>query len=197
MKMEILGNIKKLTKNKLITVFSLVVISIGIIGGCGGSNPPFAPFNSTITILTESLDLLLPPNTIVTESFEAIVLGPEGLPLNGVRVRWDLGFAGLNDFVLDSDGDGIADSNGIQFFDPDACGNIDCELLPIPQIFAMGGFVESPYETVTDDRGISTIAVLISGDTNIISATLTASTMSGSIDTLDITLGGVVPLEDI
>ena len=187
--MNLVNQIRNNLPKKMVSFFSIVVISFGIIGGCSGSNPPFAPFNSTITILTDSLDLSIPPDTIVTESFEAIVLGPEGLPLNGVRVRWDLSFAGLNDIVLDTDGDGVADSKGIQFIDPDACGNIDCELVPIPVILEFGGFVESPFETVTDDRGISTIAVLISGDTNVTLATLTASTLSGSIDTLEITLG--------
>jgi len=187
--MYLFNLIKNATKNKLLSVFTVAVICFGIVGGCGGSNPPFAPFNSTVSIITGDLDLSIIPESIVTENFEAIVLGPDGLPLNGVRVRWDLSFAGLNDIVIDTDGDGVADSNGLQFIDPDACGNIDCELVPIPEIFDMGGFFESPFETVTDDRGISTIVVLISGQTNVTLATLTASTLSGSIDTVEITLG--------
>ena len=51
MKMEKLSKLEKIAKNKLITVFSLIVISFGIIGGCGGSNPPEAPFNSTLTFI--------------------------------------------------------------------------------------------------------------------------------------------------
>ena len=116
----------------------------------------------------------------------------DGQPLNGVRVRWDLTFAGLNDIVIDTDGDGISDQRGLQLIDPDACGNINCQLVPIPVIFANGGFVDSFFETLTDDRGLTTIAVLISGQTSVTAATLTASTLSGAIDSvdLDIETGG-------
>lgn len=178
---------------KLVLVTIIALVSYSSIGGCGG-DPTFAPFGSEVEILTEEIDISIPPNTLEVQRVQAIVTRDdeftgETIPLNDVVVRWDLSFAGLNSIVVDTDGDGIADARGLQFVNPQGCGQQECTLVPISQWFSLGAFVDSPFETLTDNRGIADILILISGDSNVAEATLSASTESGSVDTLEITLG--------
>ncbi len=176
---------------KRVFIFPITIIAVLIIGivtyGCA-ENPPFAPFGSTVEILTEDLDLILPPDSILVVNFEALVLDPEGTaPLNGVVVTWDLFFAGINAFLVDTDGDGVPDSRVAQLVNLNFCGSPLCPPTIIPQLFELGAFVDSPFNTVTDDRGIARVGVLVSGSFPF-EATMSASTNSGSVDIVDITL---------
>lgn len=176
---------------KRVFIFPLIIITVLIIGivtySCG-ENPPFAPFGSTIEILTQDPDLILPPDTIIVVNFEALVVNPDATaPLNGVVVTWDLFFAGINAFLVDTNGDGVPDSRVAQLIDLNFCGSDLCPPTPIPLLFEAGAFVDSPFNTVTDDRGIARVGVLVSGSFPF-EATLSASTNSGSVDIVDITL---------
>jgi len=176
---------------KRVFIFPLTIITVLIIGivtySCG-ENPPFAPFGSTVEILTEDVDIAIPPDTILVVSFEALVIDPEGTaPLNGVVVTWDLFFAGINAFLVDTNGDLIPDSRVAQLINLNFCGRALCAPTIIPLLFEMGAFVDSPFNTVTDDRGIARVGVLVSGSFPF-EATLSASTNSGSVDIVDITL---------
>jgi len=179
---------------KLTVILVLVFVSYTGIGGCGGSNPEFAPFGSDVNILTDDINISIPADTLVVRRVQAIVTRQddftgEEIPLNNVVVRWDLAFAGPNDIVIDTDGDSVPDARGLQFVNPQGCGEQECSLVPISQWFGLGAFVDSPFETLTDDRGIADVLILISGDSNVTDATLEASTESGSVDSIDITLG--------
>jgi hypothetical protein len=52
----------------------------------------------------------------------------------------------------------------------------------------MGAFVDSPFETLTDDRGIAFVDILISGEDIVDPAFLEASTDSGSVDVVEFTI---------
>ncbi|HXG30797.1 MAG TPA: hypothetical protein VNK81_04055 [Thermodesulfobacteriota bacterium] len=146
-----------------VVVFTLIVGIIGL--SCTGENPPFAPFNSTVTILNPPGDVIIPPNAISPQGpFNALVLDPDGNPLNDVRVTFILSFAGANDFVVDTNGDGIPDARALQLVDPDACQPVsdNCLLVPISEWFDLGAFCDSPCTKLTDDRGIADIVILIS-----------------------------------
>jgi hypothetical protein len=109
------------------------------------------------------------------------------LPLNDVRVFWDLSFAGENSLVADTNGDGIPDARALQLVDPTACPR-DCQLESISTWFFYGAFVDSPFQTLTDDQGISRVIILITNQngTNIIDpASLEVSTRSGSVDVVE------------
>ncbi|MGH7851084.1 MAG: hypothetical protein ACREOP_12370 [Thermodesulfobacteriota bacterium] len=49
----------------------------------------------------------------------------------------------------------------------------------------MGAFVDSPFETLTDNRGIAFVIILLSGEDIIDPAFLEASTDSGSVDVVE------------
>ncbi|MBI2487087.1 MAG: hypothetical protein HYW01_09030 [Deltaproteobacteria bacterium] len=167
------------------TIIVLTLI-VGVIGqGCAGDNPPFAPFGSEITILNPIEGIIIPPLTLEPITVEALVTDPDGLPLNDVRVLFSLSFSGTNSLVVDTDGDGLGDARALQLVDPDACGGVRCELVPISQWFGLDAFVDSPLEKLTDDRGVADVIILISGDNRCIDATLTVSTQSGAVDTND------------
>lgn len=178
---------------KFILATVIALVSYSAVGGCG-TDPTFAPFGSEVEILTEEIDISIPPNTLEVFRIQAIVtredeFTDQEIPLNDVLLRWDLFFAGLNSIVIDTDGDGAADARGLQLVNPQGCGQQECTLVPISDWFALGAFVDSPFETLTDNRGIADVLILISGDSNVVEATLEASTESGSVDTLEITLG--------
>ncbi|MCC6712344.1 MAG: hypothetical protein IT344_03190 [Candidatus Dadabacteria bacterium] len=149
-------------------------------GGCG-SNPPFAPFGSTIEILNPPEDINIGQNAITQILVQAQVLGPDGEPLNDVRVIWDLSFANQNTFVIDTNGDGIADARALQLVDNGACSPRQCASTPITEWFGMGALVDAPFDVLTDNRGMAFVLILI-GDAIIDPATLSASTDSGAID---------------
>ena len=176
------GNKPKQILTKIFSFVFFVFLTFSVVGGCGGADPEFAPFGSTVTMLNPPGDITIPPNTLTNERIQAIVLDPEGLPLNGVRVRWDLSFAGANDILIDTDGDSVADSKAIQLVNPQGCGQVECTLIPMSQWFGLGAFVDSPFETLTDDRGIADVIILISGNVVIDPANLQASTETGSVD---------------
>jgi len=163
--MEILGNIKKLTKNKLITVFSLVVISIGIIGGCGGGSE--APFGSTLTFIVFTEDIQLCTDGFEPRLFQVVVTDAEGSPLNDVLMCFDLVFGTENSFLIDTDGNGIGDARLFQMVDNDACSPKKCMNTPIEEWFLSGAFVDSPYETITNNSGVAEVVIIIPGAFNI------------------------------
>jgi hypothetical protein len=181
-----------------VALFPAIVVStliIGVIGlSCIGSNPPFAPFGSTIEIVNPPGDINIPENTLTTIRVQALVRDPDGLPLNDVRVVWDLSFASPNDLVIDTDGDGLGDTPALQLIDPDACGDVSCDLLTIEELFefAPDAFVKSPFTTKTDNRGVSDVVVLILGRVSIEPASLEASLENGSVDgvNFNIEVGG-------
>ena len=155
--------------------------------GCG-SNPPFAPAGSTVTILNPPGDITIVPNAFEIIEVEAIVENEDGEPLNGVRVFWSLSFAGASSFCIDTNGDGLPDQRCLQLIDPEACPQ-DCALeQSVSDLFFFGALVDSPFQTVTDDRGISRVEILISnqnGENIIDPTTLQVSTRSGSVDVVD------------
>ena len=164
-----------------IALFPALVISTLIIALSCGPNPPFAPFGSTITITNPPSDFSIPLEALSTIRVEASVLGPDGLPLNDVRVFWRVSFAGPQSLVIDTDGDGDADAPALQLIDPDACGDITRELLTIPELFDVDPlpFVDSPFPTTTDNRGVSAVVILINGRVEIVPASIEASLENG------------------
>jgi len=151
---------------------------------CGGANPAFAPFGSTITILNAPGDISIPPNSLEPLRIQAQVLSPEGEPINNVRVIWELSFASQNSLVVDTNGDGVSDARAIQLVDNNACSPQQCISTPITEWFAMDAFVDSPFDTLTDNRGVAFVVILVS-DITIDPATLAASTDSGAIEIVD------------
>jgi hypothetical protein len=166
-------------------IMAIIVISAY---GCG-PNPPFAPFGSEITIVDPPGDITIPPEAISDVRVQALVTGPEGDPLNGVIVVWDLSFAGVNDIVTDTNGDGVADARALQLVDNDACPGITgCLGTPVSQWFALGAFVDSPFVTTADDRGVADVVILINGFVVVDPATLEASLENGSVDVIEFTV---------
>ncbi|HVY55118.1 MAG TPA: hypothetical protein VHC46_05115, partial [Thermodesulfobacteriota bacterium] len=80
------------------------------------------------------------------------------------------------------------DARAVQLFNDDACEPKRCALTPITEWFSMGAFVDSPFETLTDDRGIAFVDILISGEDIIDPAFLEASTDSGSVDVVEFSI---------
>jgi hypothetical protein len=180
---------RKLAGKLIFPLIIAVVLTAGVIAvSCGGANPPFAPFGSTVEILDPPGDVFIPDNGLTTLLVQAIVLGPDGEPLNSVRVIWIALFAGANDFVVDTNGDNVPDARAVQLVNDDACEPQRCALTPITEWFAMGAFVDSPFETLTDDRGIAFVDILISGEDIIDPAFLEASTDSGSVDVVEFSI---------
>jgi hypothetical protein len=163
-----------------------IIMAIVVITGYScGSNPPFAPSGSTVTMLNPPGDITIRPNAFEIIEVEAEVENENGEPLNGVRVFWTLSFAGASSFCIDTNGDGLPDQRCLQLIDPEACPR-DCALQEsVSDLFFFGALVDSPWQTVTDDRGISRVEILISnqnGENIIDPATLEVSTRSGSVD---------------
>jgi hypothetical protein len=156
-------------------------LAAGLVAASCGSNPPFAPFGSTIEILNPPEDITIGQNALTQILVQAQVLGPDEEPLNDVRVIWDLSFANQNTFVIDTNGDGIADARALQLVDNSACRPQQCASTPITEWFGMGALVDAPFDVLTDNRGMAFVLILI-GDAIIDPATLSASTDSGAID---------------
>ena len=170
---------RKLTGKLLFPTIIIGIFAAGMIAiSCGGANPPFAPFGSTVTILDPPSDVTVPDNALTTTLVQAQVLGPDGQPLNDVRVTWIASFAGQNDFVVDTDGDNVPDARAVQLADDQACEPASCSHTPLSEWFSMGAFVDSPFETLTDNRGIAFVIILLSGEDIIDPAFLEASTDS-------------------
>jgi hypothetical protein len=157
--------------NKTLSGFAIfpgvivVTLIVGIIGlSCAGDNPPDAPFGSTIEILNPLGDVTIPPNAIspTNPPIRAVVIDPDGFPLNDVKVTFGLSFAGLNDIVVDTNGDGVPDARALQLVDPNKCGGTNCLNVPISQWFAFGAFCDSPCTKLTNNDGTADIIILIS-----------------------------------
>lgn len=144
-----------------IIVFTLIVGVIGL--SCAGDNPPDAPFGSTVTILNPLGDVTIPPNAISPQGpIRTEVDGPDGEPLNDVKVTFSLSFAGRNDIVVDTNGDEVPDARALQLVDPDACGDTDCLLVPISEWSEFGAFCDSPCTKLTNNNGTADMVILIS-----------------------------------
>ena len=180
---------KKIIGNALFpAILALLFIVGAVIYGCGGANPAFAPFGSTIQIIQPPADINIPPNSLEPMRIQAIVTNPDGEPINDIRVFWDLSFAGENSLVVDTNGDGVSDARAIQLVNNNACSPQQCLLTPISEWFAMGAFVDSPFDILTDNRGVAFVVILVSGDVIIDPATLAASTDSGAIEIVEFTV---------
>jgi len=172
---------RKLIGQLIFPALVVVFLAAGLAAGGCGSNPPFAPFGSTIEILNPPGDITIGTNALEQILVQAIVLGPDEEPLNDVRVIWDLSFASQNSFVIDTNGDGIKDARALQLVNNGACSPQQCASTPITEWFSMGALVDSPFDVLTDNRGVAFVLLLI-GDAIIDPATLQASTDSGAID---------------
>ena len=172
---------RKLIGQLIFPALVVVFLAAGLAAGGCGSNPPFAPFGSTIEMLNPPGDITIGPNALEQILVQAIVLGPDGEPLDHVRVFWDLSFASQNSFVVDTNGDGIKDARALQLVDNGACKPQRCASTPITEWFGMGALVDSPFDVLTDNRGIAFVLLLI-GEAIVDPATLQASTDSGAID---------------
>lgn len=155
----------------LAVVFAIVLISFGTVGGCGGSNPPVAPFGSTITYVPAVSDINLCGIALEPVLFRALVTNPEGSPINDTIVNFDLSFAGENSLIIDTNGNGLPDARLLQMVDNKACSPQDCLNTPIEDWFEQGAFVDSPFETTTNDSGVAEVVVLVPGFFNIFSDT--------------------------
>ncbi len=107
-----------------IALFPTLVIFTLIIGLSCGPNPPFAPQGSTILITNPPEDISIPENSLAVTRVEASVTDPDGFALDHVRVFFRLSFAGRNDRVVDTNGDGVSDARALQLVNPDACKEI-------------------------------------------------------------------------
>ena len=171
----------------------VLTLVVGLIAqSCGGSNPPFAPFGSVVTIVNPLGDFTIPPDTLaITQRIQAFVQDPDGNPLNDVRVRFSLSFASGLDDVIDTDGDGIGDEAALQLVDPDNCVDdvgVPCDEISsdsLLDLFIFGGTVDSPYTKLADNRGIAEVFILISGDVIVDPASFEASLDNGSVDSFE------------
>ena len=167
-----------------LALFPMLIVIMLIVGLSCGPNPPFAPAGSIVTITNPPGDITIPLNTTTTIPVQAFVTEADGVtPLNDVRVDWDLSFANPQSLVIDTNGDGVGDTPALQLIDPNACGNVNCEDLTIPELFAINPlpFVKSPWHTQADNRGISNVLVLINGNVHIQPATIQVSLENGSV----------------
>ena len=169
-----------------VAIYPALVIITLIVGLSCGPNPPFAPFGSTIEINPAIEDISLEdPLALEPLQVESHVFGPDGLPLNDVRVRFDLSFAEQNSFIVDTNGDELPDARLLQLVDPNKCKPDPCDSTPISQWFQQGAFVDSPYTKLTDNRGVARLIILISGSAVADPASLTASLENGDPPAVD------------
>src|ERR1700751_717930 len=158
----------------LFPVFIIVVLSCG-------SNPPFAPFGSTVAFEPPGpTSFTIPNNARAVQTVNVIVTNPNGQPLNSVRVTFSLSFASQDDLVIDTTGDGVPDSPALLFIDPSKCGSTPCVDISLPQLLAMGGIINSPFTELTNDRGVASVTILMFGEFPVSSANLTADLRDGS-----------------
>ena len=179
-----------LFKNKiksLALIFPVVLISLITIGSCLGPNPPEAPFNSTLSFLGEFVGIENCGGGLEPELFEVSVVDDQNIPLNGVKVYFDLSFANQNSLIIDTDGNGIPDAPLLQMVNNDACPG-GCLNTDIELFFEMGAFVPSRFETETDRYGVAEVLIIFPGYRSIYDTTrqflsaesVTLSVSSGS-----------------
>jgi hypothetical protein len=172
-------------------LFPVLIVSTLLIGLSCGPNPPFAPQGSTVTISDPPQSIIIPPGTLNEETVHVVVQDPKGQNLNNVRVIFSLSFAGSGSVVVDTDGDGVPDAHALQLVDPNGCGNNfcgqnipSCECLTPGQQADLGAFRNSPFETLTDNRGVASVIILMSGSFPVNPATLEADLGNGTIATV-------------
>ena len=167
--MLFLNSIKNKIK-RLVLISSVVVISFGTIIGCG-PNPPDAPFGSTLTFVPAVDAINLCGIFLEPTLFRVLVQNPAGEPINDTVVNFDLSFANENSLIVDTDGNGLPDARLLQMVDNTACSPLNCLNTPIELWFAQGAFVDSPFETTTDDNGVAQVVVLVPGFLNVFNET--------------------------
>lgn len=195
----------KIIKTTIVFNLLMVLCGISLIHiGCTGDNPPNAPFGSTVEIVNPPGDINVGPEGITMQVVEALVTNPDGEPLNDVLVEWRLFGAGVNDLFFDTDGDGVPDEGGLQFIDVEACyadapstpmideSSLKCSQISIPLLLSTDAyrdaFVDTPFPTLTNDHGVSEIAVIIAGSSVFDPTTLEISLGNGQVASVDITL---------
>lgn len=161
----------------------ILIVFILIVGLSCGSNPPFAPAGSTVTLEDPPQSITIPPDGRSVEEVRAFVTDPEEQPLNDVRVTFSLSFASQNDLVEDTDGDGVPDSPALLLIDPDKCGSQPCQNVPLPELSAMGAIFNSPLTKLTDNRGEASVIILMFGEFPVDTATLEAALGNGNVAT--------------
>jgi hypothetical protein len=184
-------NYKLLTKYGFAAFILLATTVFGL--SCVGDNPPQAPFGSTVSIINPPNDISIPQDAITLQIIEALVTGPDGEPLNGVLVEWRLFGTNINDFLFDTDGDGVPDVGGLQMINNGACGQpLKCSQILVTELLGnpafRDAFVNTPYINITNDFGISEISMLISGEVSFSPTTLEISLLNGSTDSVQISL---------
>jgi len=184
-------NYKLLTKYGFAAFILLVTTVFGL--SCVGGNPPQAPFGSGVSIINPPNDISIPQDAITLQIIEALVTGPNGQPLNGVLVEWRLFGTNINDFLFDTDGDGVPDVGGLQIIDNEACGfPLKCSQILVTELLGnpefRDAFVNTPFINITNDFGISEISMLISGEVSFSPTTLEISLLNGTTASIQITL---------
>ena len=193
--------------NNLTIAFTLLLVlcGIGMIqSGCTGDNPPNAPFGSTVEIVNPPGNINVGPEGLTQWVIEALVTDPEGQPLNDVLVEWRIFGAGVNDYLFDTDGDGVPDVGGLQLVNDEACyaddpstpdkdeSGLKCSQLNVMQLLAnpayRDAFVDTPFITLSNDHGISEVSILIAGASVFDPTTIEVSLGNGSIASVDVTL---------
>ena len=96
-----------------------------------------------------------------------------------------MSFANENSLVVDTNGDGVSDARALQLVDNNACEPEQCIQTSITEWFGMGAFVDSPFDMLTDSRGIAFVIILVSGDVIVDPATFQVSTDSGSVEVVE------------
>ena len=161
-------------KNKirsLTVIFSIVLISFGTIGGCGGANPPVAPFGSTIVFLQVPDSINICSTGLEPRLIRTLTTNAEGSPINDTQVNFDLTFGTENSLLIDTDGNGLPDARIFQMVDNNACFPLKCMNTPLELWFGMGAFVDSPFNTSTNDSGIAEVVIIFPGFFNIFDET--------------------------
>ncbi len=178
-----------------LALFPILIVFMLIIGLSCGPNPPFAPANSAVTIVAPPQSITIPPNSLNEETVQALVTKTDTsgntVPINSVRVFFSLSFAGPQDLVEDTNGDGVGDAQALQLVNPNGCGHNfcgndvpSCECTPIEEQASMGAFVDSPFETLTNRSGVATVIILMSGNFPVNPATLEANLGNGQAVTV-------------
>lgn len=184
-------NYQLLTKYGFAAFILLATTVFGL--SCVGDNPPQAPFGSDVQIVNPPGDINISQESITLQIIEALVTDPEGQPLNGVLVEWRLFGTNINDFLFDTDGDGVPDVGGLQIINNGACGlPLKCSQISVTELLGnpafRDAFVNTPYINITNDFGISEISMLISGEVVFDPTTLEISLLNGTTDSVQISL---------
>ena len=161
-------------KNKirsLAVIFTIVLISFGSLGGCGGANPPVAPFGSTISFIPGVDSINICGDGLEPRLIRTLITNGEGEPLNNVQLNYDLSFGTENSLLIDTDGNGLPDARILQMVDNNACFPRKCMNTPLELWFGMGAFVDSPFNTITNDSGVSEVVIIFPGFLNIFNET--------------------------